>query len=290
MSATKQSKASKLGSKITTSTVDLPRFTTPSQKHVLDFFYQNEVVKRMYAEHVIAMMTEWMKGTIKTYPAHLNTANDICDFVFKNRQVKVNSIDTLADSFLSLAIAPTPLEAKRKREDDIVSGDAKLSKKKQSSSKAVAKKIVATPATAEDPQPGQFNIKIRPKRKIAFSVTSVPTFLSFFPSAKVATFSSKGGLHDITCGICKEIGFYTSKDPEGKVRSLDLGQKAWIATMHDIVDSSGHVIDGLSHKLLELTREKRTVPTEVTMETATVEMTVKGPDITSWADAHSQEM
>lgn len=288
MSAPQKSKASKLGSKITSSTVDLPRFTTPSQKHVLDFFYQNEVVKRMYAEHVIAMMTEWMKGTIKTYPAHLNTASDICDFVFKHRQVKVNSADTLADCFLSLAIMPTPLEAKRKRENnDAGSGDVKLSKKQ--AAKAVAKKIEATPTPAGAQQPGQFNIKIRPKRRIEFSVTSVPTFLSFFPSAKVATFSSKGGLHDITCGICKEIGFFTSKDPEGKVRSLDLGQKAWIAVLHDIVDSTGHVVDGMSHKLLELTREKIVPSPSVQTEPDSVEMTEDGKSKTLWSDVSPGE-
>jgi len=270
-----------------TSTITLPRFTIPSQKSVLDFFYSNDVIMKMYAEHVISTMTAYSKGVIKTFPAHLNTASDICDFVFKNRRVRVDDYDTLAEKFLSLAIAPTPTEAKRKRGDDEKSRVVKQKKKQDANSAGAAKQVVKAPP-AED-TPGKFNIKIRPRKKLSFALQAIPNFLTFFPSAKASTFSSKGGLHDVTCGICKEIGFYTSKDSEGKLRGLDLGQKAWVAVLHDIVQHDGHVAKEESYRILELTRVKVEAPKEVADDTTAKQSEAMESEITDWAGTPPSE-
>jgi len=241
--------------------VDPPAgFSVPSQKSVMDYFHQNSVVQKMYAERVISVTKEFIEGRTKLYPVHLNTCVDIVDFIFNNRRCKVNDTDTLAEDFLGLSLQPTPLQAKRKREKEEVANVAvkvkalPVKKTVKPSAVAVVKKTKPEKVAKAEPVVGKFNISARPRKPLAFPLVSIPNFLLFFPNPPVAVFSSKGGLHDGSCKICYEIGFYTAVDSAGVRRKLDLGQKAWVSTLHDLVDQEGLIPAGEGGRLLAVQR------------------------------------
>jgi len=235
-------------------------FSVPSQKSVLDYFHGNSVVQKMYAERVFSMMKEFIDGRIKLYPAHLNTNSDIVDFIFNNRGCKVNDTDTLAEDFLGLSIQPTPFQAKRKREkEEIAAAVVKVralpvKKTVLPKPEAKSKKSVAVKTAKAEPVIGKFNIAGRSRKRLGFPIVSVPNFLTFFSAPRVAVFSSKGGLHDSSCQICYEVGFYTALDSAGVRRKLDLGQKAWVSILHDLVDSEGLIPAGEGARLLAVRR------------------------------------
>jgi len=240
-------------------TVPSAGFSIPSQKSVLDYFHATPSVQKMYAERVLSEMREFIAGRTKLYPSHLNTSSHIADFIFNNRSCKINSTDTLAEDFLGLCIRPTPLQSKRKRDKEEmaeVASKVKALPAKKVEPKAVATGVKSKPVKVAPAEPviGKFNIGGRPRKQLGFPLVSIPNFLTFFPNPRVAVFSSKGGLHDSSCKICYEVGFYTAVDSTGVRRKLDLGQKAWVSTLHDLVDHEGFIPEGDRDRLLAVQR------------------------------------
>lgn len=275
--------------------VDPPTgFSVPSQKLVLDYFYSKPEVQKMYAERVSSMMNDFVVGRVKTYPANLNSSMDIVDFIFNNRCCKVNQADTLAEDFLGMSISPTPLQAKRKRErEEVAKAPTKVkvlpAKKAVKPVQTQEKKSKPVRAKAES-SVGKFNITGRDRKMLSFPLMSIPNFLTFFPNPRVNMFSSKGGLHDITCKICYEIGFYTAVDSAGVRRKLDLGQKAWIATLHDLVDQEGLIPKGAGEALLAVQRHVEKPVDMVAVDASVTELPqVSSEDRIVWADTQSEE-
>jgi len=247
-----------------------PRFALPSRKQAMDFFYSTPRLQLLYAERVKAGFEEFTSGRSKTYPVHLNTHADIAEFIFNQRSVKIDSVSSVAEKFLDLCIhGPTQKNEKRKRKDD---ESRALEKVLVTKAKQVAKPVPKQKATAQVQVPsraetlseeavavrvGKYNIHGRPRKPLVrYDVLSAPNFLSFFPNPRVAVFSSIGGLHDVTCAICAEVGHYNAPKRDGVVRKLDLGQKAWVAVLHDITDDGGYVPGGDVSALLAVRRRK----------------------------------
>jgi len=282
-------------------------FTLPSRKQAMDFFFATPRLQILYAERAKAGFEEYIKGKTKTYPVHLNTHADIAEFIYNQRSVKIDSVSSVAEKFLDLCIhGSAPKQEKRKREEiEIKRGfeEMQLSKVKR-----VAKpvpKVKATPKVPEVPQQvkvkeepkpvvvGKYNIQSREKKPfLRYDVLSAPNFLAFFPNPRVAIFSSKGGLHDVSCALCKEVGHYTSKDSAGVHRKLDQGQKAWIAVLHDLTDREGFIPDGDVSALLAVKRMKDEPRAEETgsggVAAEDLSPTIKegGP---AWSDLMSEE-
>jgi len=276
--------------------VDPPAgFSVPSQKSVMDYFHQNSVVQKMYAERVISVMKEYVDGRTKLYPVHLNTCSDIVDFIFNNRRCKVNDTDTLAEDFLGLSLQPTPLQSKRKREkEDIANVATKVKalpvkKTVKTPAEPVVRKAKPEKVAKAEPVVGKFNISGRPRKSLAFAIVSIPNFLTFFPNSRVAVFSSKGGLHDSSCGICYEVGFYTAVDSAGVRRKLDLGQKAWVSTLHDLVDHEGLIPAGEGGRLLAVQRlVEKSVDMAVADKVEVVLPTESVSDRVLWCDTQPE--
>lgn len=247
-----------------------PRFALPSRKQAMDFFYSNPRLQLLYAERVKTGFEDLLSGKSKTYPVHLNTHADIAEFIFNQRSVKIDSVHSVAEKFLDLCIhGPSQKTEKRKRQED---ESRALEKVQVTKAKQVAKPAPKQKATAKEPVPpratqlseeavavrvGKYNIHGRPRKMcIRYDVLGAPNFLSFFPTSRTAVFSSIGGLHDVTCAICAEIGHYNAPQVNGAVRKLDLGQKAWVAVLHDITDAEGYIPGGDVSALLAVRRHK----------------------------------
>lgn len=199
-------------------------------KSVMSFFNSTPFLQKLYAEHVTSRLALFIGGTTTEYPHDLNTPRDIADFVLKNRNVKIGEADeSLADAFLMMHIAAA--SPKRKKGRELQPEEEKNKKTK-----------VVKPTTGSGPHESK-NVILKELPKIetlSMPLSAVPLFLDFFPHPKAEIFSSNGGLHDVTCALCREIGFYNVVD--GKKRGLLLHQKRWATALHQEIGSDGKSI------------------------------------------------
>jgi len=234
-------------------------FSTPSVKIVLDYFHSRPEIQVMYAERCMTVFRDFCEKKIRLYPAHLNTNSDIVDFIYSIRDRKVTNGDSLAEDFLAMSICPTPAEAvlKRKREKKETADVLKSVKVPPVKREALPERVVPVKEVSRAPKrpavvagSGKWSLVNRERKQLAFDLTTLPNWMAFFPNPRVAIYSSKGGLHDVSCGICAEVGYYNAVDAAGVHRRMNLGQRAWIATLHDLMGPEGLILKGRSDELL----------------------------------------
>jgi hypothetical protein len=203
----------------------------PSLKLVMDFFHATPDLQKLYAKHVVAMMQAYLSGTITQYPAQLNTNGDIADFVIKNRTIQVNAGESLAEAFLTMHISASP---KRKNKgEDRPKPDVKVPKVSPKVSSKPEKQVKQAASTRTP-------LRERAKRELSVPLHAIPTALKFFASSRQSVFSSNGGLHDVSCQLCSEIGFYNVLRT-GR-RGLSLRQKRWTEVLHEVLLPDGKTV------------------------------------------------
>lgn len=225
----------------------------PSLKLVMDFFNATPALQKLYAERVSATMANFMSGVQTEYPHQLNTPGDIADFVIKHRSYRVNEqADSLSDAFLLMHLTET--KGKRKNKEERPQSEKKMQKDQpkpiQSDSTGKAKSSTPTNRVGL--------LATLPKRPLTVGLSAIPTALSYFPSSRASAFSSAGGLHDVSCEMCREIGFYNVL-PNGK-RGLALQQKRWAEVLHQVM-TDGKTVVGVEK--LEACAAYRPKPKEV---------------------------
>lgn len=283
-------------------------FALPSRKQAIDFFFSEPRLQILYAERARIGFQDFENGKSRTYPVHLNTHADIAEFIFNQRSVKVDTVNSVAEKFLSMCIHGSNSQSdKRKREEaEILRDFEKMKRIKPKQVAKVAPKASAKPKDKVSPAVGvkekvsdipvvvgKYNIRGRDRKmQLSYDVLSAPNFLSFFPHPRVSIFSSNGGLHDASCQICVQIGHYNSAKSDGVARKLDLGQRAWVATLHDITDAEGYIPAGMVSALLEVKRTKSETTMEVVADMGTPivsERTLARDDPSGWGDSKSEE-
>jgi hypothetical protein len=236
----------------------LPRFRQVGIDEVMRFFKGQKSLQKMYAEHVSRELSMFISGQVTTYPYQLNTPQHIVDFVFSSRSVPLDdtSVSELFMSMLVISEGGEDSKPKRKRSDDSEKPKEGLKGKepKVAKVKQVAKTKAESAAAAFAPKPGSNSISARACKPLAFALSEIPNFVQFFSNPRAATFSSRGGLHTTECGICKEVGFYTAINGRENDRKIDLGQRRWIAVLHDIVKDTGYIPKDEFNRLLEVQR------------------------------------
>jgi len=282
-------------------------FALPSRKQAIDFFFSEPRLQILYAERARIGFQDFENGKIRTYPVHLNTHADIAEFIFNQRSVKVDTVNSVAEKFLSMCIHGSNSQSdKRKREEvEILKDFEKMKRIKPKRVAKVATEVSSKPKSKVPPVKvvkekisvapvavGKYNIRGRDcKLQLSYDVLSAPNFLSFFPHPRVSIFSSNGGLHDASCQICVQIGHYNSVKSDGVARKLDLGQRAWVATLHDITDSEGFIPAGMASALLEVKRTKSETTMEVVADMGVPivsECTLDRDESSGWGDSKAE--
>jgi hypothetical protein len=204
----------------------VPVSVIPSMTDVVGFFYSVPEIQVSYAQQSAAKLLAFAKNPKLPYPKEINTPSDIADFCLKNRHVKIDSIgDSLAGAFMSLVIN----DAKRKKKSEKPVTESP-DKKKQVVKKDEQK---ATPIAAK-------TLRDMDKKAMEIPLLSIPGAVKFFSQPRASVFSSVGGLHDTSCGVCLEVGFYNIK--AGERRGLTLAQKRWAEALHQTINPDGRSI------------------------------------------------
>jgi len=205
-----------------------------SMKSVLDFFHQTPELRRTYAVECANRFLAYSSGVIAEYPKEINSPADIADFCLKSKAMPIGSAGmSVAEAFFTMHIGKVVKTAKKVK--DKKKADQPTSDNMDQVS-ATIEAVVAEAGAAQT----KVTLRDSPIRRLHATLKDLPHSLAFFPKPRVAAFSSNGGLHDISCDICREIGFYNILEgPSGK-RGLAFHQKQYVWALHEQVNDEGN--------------------------------------------------
>jgi hypothetical protein len=205
-----------------------------SMKSVLDFFHQTPELRRSYAVECANRFLAYSSGVIAEYPKEINSPGDIADFCLKSKAMPIgNAGMSVAEAFFTMHIGKVVKTAKK----------AKDKKKADQPPSETMDQISATiEAVVADTGAASTKVALRetPIRRLHATLKDLPHAGAFFSKPRAAAFSSNGGLHDISCDICREIGFYNILEGSSGKRGLAFHQKQYVWALHEQVNDEGN--------------------------------------------------
>jgi hypothetical protein len=178
-------------------------------------YYKHLSLQRLYAEHCSRVLGDFAVNGMTVFPAYLGTASDIGRFCYVHRRDMVDGV-LLSDLFMAeiFGYDSTKLLRGEGPQTEVTNRMRDRAFETQSES------CSAVPV-------------ILPRRPLSVPLMQIPTAGVVFNRPRQDRYFDTVGLHDASCGICAEIGFYNVL-PSGE-RGITPQQRRWVYTLHRLL-------------------------------------------------------